>query len=307
MRVLITLSILCIFAAPCVTASASLEAPPGPYLGQREPGTRPEIFAPGIVSLPGRREGNCSFSPDGRTCYFTLVAADGSFATHEMIRRDDGWTTATRAAFANEGNTGDAFIAPSGNKIYFGSTRPPGTPPWNGRIWVADRGSADWGPPQLLDLGIDTDKGIGFPTVSLRGNLYFGSYAEKTSLPNLGKSDIYFVDTTAAKLKPQNAGVPINSPHEEWDPFIAPDESYLLFESDRPGGVGNIDMWVSFRRADGTWGAPVNLGPEVNSPGVDVAAKVSPDGRFLFFERPTRTEQDIYWVSTEVIARLKPR
>lgn len=306
----------CLFlAATLLLSTDSFATPPpataplrGPWLGQREPGLRPEIFAPGLISTPGRREGGAAFSADGRSFFFTFGGADGTFATHVMRRQDDdAWNEPARASFANEGNTGETFISPSGGQLYFASSRPPGSPPWNNRIWVTEREGDDWGSPRHVDLGIATNTGVFFPTVSRSGILYVGSQAEKSGLPNLGKSDIYFADTKAAgKLVPQNIGAPINSPYEEWDPCIAPDESYLLFESDRPGGQGGIDIWVSFRQPDGRWGEPVNLGADVNGPGVDVAARMTPDGRFLFFERPSPTEQDIWWVSAEVIHRLKP-
>lgn len=225
-----------------------------------------------------------------------------------MRETDRGWTDPVRASFADRGNTGDAVITPDGRQLYFTSSRPPGTPPSNGRVWVADRAGDDWEPPRLVQLDIESDKGIGFPSISREGLLYVSTYAEKSpTLPNLGKSDIYIADTKMTlPLAARNAGAPINSPHEEWDPFIAPDGSYLLFQSDRPGGSGGIDIWVSFRRPDGTWDEPANLGPDVNSPGTDVQARVTPDGRFMFFERPGRTEQDIWWVSADVITRLKP-
>lgn len=292
------------------------------YLELSEPGTTPEVFAPGRISLPGRREGNASFSPDGRLFLFTVVGSDKVANVHQMTRRRDGvWSEPVRASFSNEGGSSEAFVTPDGAQVYFGSNRAPGTPPWNGRLWVTDRvGEAGWSAPRLVDLGIETDKGLWFPTVSRSGALYFGAYGDKGGLENFGKSDLYWTENFPAGSplvseiarkgasygEPKNAGARINSPHEEWDPFIAPDGSYLLFESDRPGGVGGVDIYVSFREAD-DWGDPINLGPEVNSAGVDVAAKVSPDGRFLFFDRPTKNEQDIYWVSAEVITRLRPR
>jgi hypothetical protein len=293
--------------APLIDESDRLHAPAGPYLGQREPGVQAEMFAPGVVSLPGRREGTAVFSPDGLIFYFTVVAADQSFATHEMHRRDTGWTSPRRAAFADLGNTSDAHFSPDGTTLYFSSTRPPGTPPWNHRTWTASRTADGWSEPRLLEVGVDTDKGIHFPTISRRGTLWVGTFADKSPLPNLGKGDLYYIETAAAKMLLQNPGIPINSPHEDWDPFVAPDESYLVFASDRPGGLGSIDIWISFRASDGSWGVPLNLGPDVNTSGVDVAGRVTPDGRFLFFERPTRTEQDIYWVSTEIISRLRPK
>ena len=82
------------------------------------------------------------------------------------------------------------------------------------------------------------------------------------------------------------------------DPFIAPDQSWLIFASERPGGYGAADLYVSFRRPDGTWGEPKNLGPSVNTAGSEYTPMLSPDGRYLFFTRG-RFGDDIYWVDVE--------
>ncbi|HMG94210.1 MAG TPA: hypothetical protein VK589_29325, partial [Chryseolinea sp.] len=138
--------------------------------------------------------------------------------------------------------------------------------------------------------------------VSDKGTLFFGAYLD--SIGNYGKSDLYYYSLKDHSAAIINLGNVINSTSEEWDPFIAPDESYLLFESDRPGGYGGTDIYITFNR-DSSWSQPVNLGSSINTKGYEVAARVSPDGKFLFFDRPQKNEQDIYWVSSDIIERLK--
>lgn len=84
-------------------------------------------------------------------------------------------------------------------------------------------------------------------------------------------------------------------------PQVAPDESFVLFESRLPGGYGDTDFYISFRNPDGTWAQPVNLGPKVNSSDQNARARLSPDGRYFFFNRCG----DIYWVSSEYLERLR--
>ncbi len=63
----------------------------------------------------------------------------------------------------------------------------------------------------------------------------------------------------------------VNTAFEEWDPFISVDESYIIFASDRLGGYGAVDHYISFwTGAD--WGTPINMGPTINSTEFDVAA-----------------------------------
>jgi len=88
----------------------------------------------------------------------------------------------------------------------------------------------------------------------------------------------------------------------EHDPFVAPDESYLVFTSvNRPGGYGSGDMYISFRKEDGTWTEAKNLGKLFNTSGYDFCPIVSPDGEYFFFTQ----RGDIYWVKVEAIETMK--
>ena len=90
--------------------------------------------------------------------------------------------------------------------------------------------------------------------------------------------------------EPVNLGAPINSAANEMNAALSPDELSLYFVSTRSGGLGGADIWVSRRASlNAPWGEPVNLGPNVNGPGLDAAPAVSLDGHLLFLlERPSR-------------------
>ncbi len=75
----------------------------------------------------------------------------------------------------------------------------------------------------------------------------------------------------------------INTAANEVEPFIAPDESYIIFAgTGLPESRGAYDLYVSFRR-ESAWTKPVNLGDTINSAGWDFCPKVSPDGKWFFF------------------------
>lgn len=97
---------------------------------------------------------------------------------------------------------------------------------------------------------------------------------------------------------PVNLGAPINSSAMEMNAALSPDELSLYFVSTRTGGLGGADIWVSRRASlDAPWGDPVNLGSNVNGPGLDAAPSVSLDGHLLFFssDRPGgQGSNDIY-------------
>ncbi|MEL6538149.1 MAG: hypothetical protein AAFQ98_22210, partial [Bacteroidota bacterium] len=110
--------------------------------------------------------------------------------------------------------------------------------------------------------------------------------------------------------EPVLMGPEINSGTYTAHPFIAPDESYLIWDSKRAGGYGDSDLYISFRQADGTWGPAINMGPGVNSPYWDAVASVTPDGRFILFNRgmdENNDNTDLYWVDARIIEALRPR
>jgi len=147
----------------------------------------------------------------------------------------------------------------------------------------------------------------------------------------LGGSDIYFLEKTDSGYgRIRNLGAAVNTEHQEFHPFISPDEDYLIFDANRPEGFGGNDLYISFKQPDGSWSKAVNLGETINSESSDMRAFVSPDGRYLFFSSmranpqqkldddhptyeafskiiygPGNGSQDIYWVSAAIIRQLK--
>lgn len=92
-------------------------------------------------------------------------------------------------------------------------------------------------------------------------------------------------------------------------PFIAPDESYLLFDAQREDGYGDSDIYISFKQKDGTWGNGINLGDKINTNAWDASASITPDGKYLFFSRNVGSDDfenvDVFWVDAKVIYALK--
>lgn len=120
---------------------------------------------------------------------------------------------------------------------------------------------------------------------------------------------------------------PINTDYGESCPHIAPDQSYLLFHSNRDGSFGSMDIFISHRSEDGAWSEPVNLGPTLNSKASDFGASVTPDGRYLFFpsyrglpqesissgsynellsvyRNPANGYATLYWIDTAALSQL---
>ena len=94
----------------------------------------------------------------------------------------------------------------------------------------------------------------------------------------------------------------VNEPATAAHVCIAKDESFIVFDSTRPGGQGGEgDFYISFKQADGSWGEGKNLGDKINTKGASICPFLSPDEKYLFFYK----ERDLYWVSTRIFDQLK--
>ena len=144
-------------------------------------------------------------------------------------------------------------------------------------------------------------------TAALNGNLYFTSREAGQKMQDEG---IYRAINRAGKFDSvEKLGDEING-IGKWTahPYIAPDESFLIFDTETQLGFEDCDLYVSFNK-DGNWSRAQNLGPEINTELCEGGATVSPDGKYLFFSRFDVNSglSDFYWVSTSVIEKLRPQ
>jgi len=200
----------------------------------------------------------------------------------------------------------DPHISTDGLSLYFLSRRPGGL--GSADIWVTTRKTKDdpWGTPVNLGSPINSPAFEGAPCTSADGlELYFVSDRPA----HTWGLDIW---VAARKSKDEPWGVPVNlgptvnSPAAENGPSISADSLSLYFSTHiwgpyRSGGMGEADIWVTTRKSkDEPWGAPVNLGPTVNSTVSDVSPCISADALSLYFcssRSPGFGEADI-WVTT---------
>lgn len=241
-------------------------------------------FAAGVIDTDADEYGP-TFSPDGRTLYFTRRAdRNGNETIMKSTRQGSGWTKPVPASFSGTYYDKEPFVSPDGTRIFFASTRddPPGGDDLAFDIWMAEADGDSWGDPVRLGAEVNSADYDNYPSVAANGNLYFGSRREG----GLGRLDLYVSRFVGGRYMPaENLGETINSAATEADPYIAPDESYLIYCSTRPGGAGSGDLYISFRQADGSWTAPESLGPLVNLESFDYTPLITPDGSRLLFSR----------------------
>ena len=101
---------------------------------------------------------------------------------------------------------------------------------------------------------------------------------------------------------------PINSKYSDYSPFIAPDESYLIFASDyRQGGYGETDLYICYKNIDGSWTEPINVGADINSTEQEFCPMVTLDEKYFFFISSRNGNYQAYWVDAKIIEKLKPK
>jgi Tol biopolymer transport system component len=277
----------------------------GPYYGQKPPWKTPEIFAPGIISTLAH-EYSFTVSPDGSEIFFTRHIGEYSHIYYTKIE-NGRWIEPRVAPFSGKYADYDQCFAPDGNSIYFVSDRPrPGTP-FIGDMWCTTRTVNGWSAPKNIGGPVNTDKNEACPSLTKNGALYFHAVYPD----GIGSSDIYASKSLGGMFsKPENLGSAVNSEYNDSNAFVAPDESYIIFGSSRPGGFGNGDLYISFRDKNGEWTEAVNMEDRVNSEYSEYCPSVSPDGKFLFFTRIDSSQDrkgDIYWMDAGIIEELRSK
>jgi len=257
-----------------------------PYLGQKPPGLTPESFALGMVTTKGWEFGGV-FTPDMKEFYFIREVGENEkqeFVVYQY--NNDEWQESIISR-----RVGQPFISPDGKTMHLGRR-------------YKDRTEVGWS--ELKSLGSPFDSlPIMRLTASAKGTYFFDEFKRDFT------GDIRYSRLVDGKHEePKLLNKNINS-GKSFHPFIAPDESYLLFDGKREGGYGNSDIYISFKQQDGSWGDAINLGDKINTEAWEAAASVTPDGKYLFFNRNIGSDKyenvDIYWVDAQIIENLRPK
>jgi Tol biopolymer transport system component len=273
------------------------------YVDPETPGMTARLFAPGIVSTDSLEHSAPAFSPDGSVVLWTVIHRFKPAFLLESRNVLGTWTKPARPSFSDP--SADDFypsFSAEGNKLFFSSRRKAPDGYKEGlRIWEVSRKDRNWGTPVPMDTVLSQGEDYAH-SVTQTGDMYFSFRRNGGKIFDIAHSK--FVNGRYGKPDPLPAN--INTTAYEDGPFVAPDGSYLIFESGRPGGIKeSIDLYISFRNKDAQWTQPVNMGPKINTEHAERFARVSPDGKYLFFGSSRSGIMDIYWIDAKVIEELK--
>ena len=255
----------------------------GPYLGQTPPEMVPERFAPGFMSSAGY-DLTPTFSPGLDEMFFGRRASEeGSDNRIYYSRMTRGrWEDPVPAAFSSGVVEYEAQFSVDGGRVYFNRGK---------QIFFSQKTEAGWSEARPVEA--PADEGM-CAAPARNGALYFTAARNKAY--GIFRSGLVDGRYQAPEIVIRMAA----------HPWVAPDESFLVFDKYAfADGVQTSKLYASFRRADGSWSDPVELGKDVNATGTELIPKVSPDGKYLFFQRKVDGNTDIYWVDARVIEAVK--
>ena len=156
-------------------------------------------------------------------------------------------------------------------------------------LFLSESMSGIWSAPLILPAPATSNLNEGTPTLAADGRT---AIIARSHEPNgVGGSDLYEAAFDGASFSSlRNLGPTVNSSYWDAQPAVSPDGNLLIFASDRPGGIGGTDIYVSTHQANGGWSAPRNLGAPVNSKGNEYSPCFAADGSTLFFASEGRPD-----------------
>ena len=288
-----------------------------PFFGV-SPSDSVQVLAPGIVST-SLFEYNGTFSPVGDEFYYTVSLPNRGQVVFMKLGNDNTWSEPKFASFSSEFSEVDPLFSPDGSRLYFTSNRPTSdsTRAGQNHIWYVEKVADGWSEPQLVTL---TEIGDFYSSLTHNGDIYFNRWST---------GDIYKGMKTDSTYTVERLPDVINLGHSVGDPFISPNEDYLIFRGNNmENSVGAFDLYISFR-IDNEWTEPLNLGEPINSTAREICPFITADGSLFIFAsnrqiedfktaplHPIATFRDksqsfdngawnIYYTSTAFIDRLK--
>ncbi|RYU95042.1 Kelch repeat-containing protein [Emticicia agri] len=276
------------------------QAKPTPYFNLPSPGNEAQVFAKGIVSADALEHSAPAISKENDVILWCLL--DSPMYILESRKVNGEWTKPSRPSFLSE-NSDDVYprFSPDGKTLYFSSRRPlpEGFPKLEDMwIWQVEKTKDGWGKPTPLDASICNGATYAH-SITSDGHLYYSFRKDNGKIFDIRAVSV----TNPSELI--NTPPNLNTENYEDGPLVAPDEDFIIFESNRLGGLGSNDLFICFKQ-NTTWTEPINMGTKINTEDSERFAGLSPDGKYLFWGSSRNNDNNIYWIEASVIDELRP-
>ena len=268
------------------------------YLGESPPINAPVLFKSELI--PGGQLAHAGvFTPGMNEYYYTLSNASFSQFTVMYTRRSgDQWTTPKEAFFNSAYFEHGVHFTEDGQWVYFSSTRPitkeGNSSNWH--IWRSKKIQNGWSEAQWINIPGMDGKSASHPSLTRSGRMYFHSYD-----PDFSNMALFVTESINGVFqKAKKIVFAEGENHNTLTPFVAPDESYLLFEKKFDDF---LELYISYLD-NGDWQLPTRLSGNINTKNLG-NPYITPDGQYLFYasgqwkQDTAPNDWDIKWVSTK--------
>lgn len=239
----------------------------------------PIVFAPGIISN-GLDNRDMTISPSNDELYYTLQQKSGSIILY-CKKTGNRWSKPEVAWFSGKFSDMEPAFSPDGKKLFFASNRPLKETDSLAKdydLWCIEKKNNQWIQPFNLGTAINTEKDEYYPSIASNRNLYFTRDNGDT------KDDIFISKNNNGQFEtPLVLPKEINSAGYDFNAFIDPEESFIIFSSyKRKDDLGGGDLYIS-RRKENVWQPAIHFEKGINSPALDYSPFISFDKKYLFF------------------------
>lgn len=253
----------------------------------------PLAFLPDLFKgYPNVRD--IAISPDGNEIYFTVDDLYSKVAVIAYMKKSEiGWEQPQTVSFTGNYRDIEPSFSKNGQRLYFVSNRPldsTSTKPKDYDIWYVNKSSSGWSAPINLGAPINTSANEYYPSLTKKGDIYFTTENDQT----LGKEDIFVSrNENGVFQNPESLKGGVNTAYYEFNAYVAPDESFLIFTSQRPDeGLGGGDIYISYNN-DGLWSNSEIL-EKINSPYLDFCPFVDFRSNTFYFTSRRSNVQNHY-------------
>lgn len=220
--------------------------------------------------------------------YFTVESYKKEYSYIAFIKknRKGKWSQPKVASFSGMYKDLEPFLSPDGLTLYFATNRKDNISIEVKKdidIWYVTRTSlkSKWSDPKNIGSVINTSANEYYPSVTNKGDLFFTAAYKDAK----GKEDIYVSRYVKGKYqKPVSLSTAINTEKYEFNAYVAPDESFMIFTSyGRKGSYGGGDLFISFKNKQNQWLPAENLGASINSNKIDFCPFLDLKTNTLYF------------------------